>query len=541
MEQHRRASTEQHQRPQELAESNDGEGNPQHIETGASWEKKENSPILETDHNVRNRIEPTVIQDQAIQTRGGVLAQQPGTILSNSSKEDHPNSRFFTDSGRPPIQGKSYNDLRPLTSVDSQASRVGTVGHQSLSEHEESQAVGQSMTANEADDLLPAPQPRFSNQAPKSDYTTNASSQELLARQTPSESVIEEPKGKHATTRSKYQWAIQAPQIGSHSTSTDKRRESRPEYSGAPLTRDVSPPSPLPQRKSEGRPFSFIEFSHNEPPRPLEDYSRRDPSIESFPSQPNVDQDRPPSPISPQQSMIYESNDQHSRSEPAYLGPNQKLNPEVGYNEPGRLSQSFSRPLQDPNLQDHPAFRHEPPYNRHQDPPPRWTGRDISSTHSHASEAQLPAVGPPIPRTNGSTPTSKRGSRSSAFFKSFKSPAESSPPISQQPDSQTGHISSNDAVAQKPKSKRTSLLRSLTGGPKGDLGENTPKNHTSPELVQSPQQAPTMSGISQEETLPAKSQSKYRNRLSRTPQTVDQETQGSGKKKRFSGIGVGWA
>ncbi|KAI4194792.1 MAG: hypothetical protein LQ350_007562 [Teloschistes chrysophthalmus] len=286
--------------------------------------------------------------------------------------------------------------------------------------------------------------------------------------------------------------------------------------------------------QTRARPFSFIQFSQNTTPQPLEDYSHRRPSVDSTPSQLDSEQDVPPSPVSSRQSVV------HEPTQPQMSGPTaHRPDP----------PQPFSRPLQDSSLQGHPGFRQERnataeenmPAQHYPTPIPR---AETVTPRQQVTEYSLEGVGPPpVPRTttNNTSPSSKRGSRSSAFFRSFKNPTETAAPttfVEKHRPNDDRH--QGEPTIRNSKSKRGSLFRSLTKGSKASSSEDAgQRSQESPQPMNTQvNPAPTTDRVSRDE-IPTSMPSKNPNRLSKTAtaKETEQKPQEPGKKKRFSAIG----
>ncbi|KAL8730976.1 MAG: hypothetical protein Q9181_004479 [Wetmoreana brouardii] len=294
------------------------------------------------------------------------------------------------------------------------------------------------------------------------------------------------------------------------------------------------------QDQSRARPFSFIQFPQNASPKPLEDYSRRKPSIESTPSEIDPEQDVPPSPMSCRQSAIDVRRDQPARTDPGHGSADQGFASGDMRRISGSPSRSFSRPFQDSSLQNHPSFRPEHPPTAKDDLPVQHYPAPVPrqepvNPRQQSTEYSLEGVGPPpVPRTTNATSTSKRGSRSSAFFKSFKSPTEStSPALSGEKNGQDDVDRQGEPTMRKTKSKRGSLFRSLTKGSKASSSEDTvQKSQDSPRPANVQKTLEPSADIEERNDIPPKTTSKYRNRLSRNAAPKDIEAKPEPVKKR---------
>lgn len=294
-------------------------------------------------------------------------------------------------------------------------------------------------------------------------------------------------------------------------------------------------------------------------PRPSQDYSMRGPSIDSIPSR--IDPDRPPSPVSPQQSTIREIMDRRGRAGPIHYGLDHDFVPDSDHDGNRRRSRSNSRmnanarPSQDsrrsyePNIHDHPAFRpssdlatqsYSGQIPRDESPIPR----------QQAPEYQLEGVGNSIEWPPESKSRSKRSSRSSAFFKSFAlggSPKVDEPPLPNTMDTQTSSSPVISPAAGEKKGKRTSILRSLTGNSGSGSGSGQSRGNviptkSQPHYAQPAQVVPTQPSQAEDDEFPSRgnsrsASSKFSKRLQRSS-TSGNTDQAGGKKKRFSGFGV---
>lgn len=317
------------------------------------------------------------------------------------------------------------------------------------------------------------------------------------------------------------------------------------------LPSSVSPvPAPTENIRDQPRtrPFSFVQFSQSPAIKPFGEYPRREPSIDSTASKFDPNEDVPPSPMSSGQSMTHTHIDQPNRQDSTHGTGGHALIATDEQASSGPVSQSYPQKHQQSSLQGHPALRREHSHNKGDEALPQlhpapMSRQDPIIPYKEATEYSVEGVGPPpIPRLMDSTSTSKRGSRSSAFFRSFKTtPNDSSSP--QQPsenDGQDGDNSQETNKIRKTKSKRGSLFRSLTGA-KANSGEETPAEPVSvlqPAIVQDDPK-PATEAV-EKNGAPAKGPGKYRNRLSRTATTKLEEQQGPepSKKNRLSAIGV---
>ncbi|KAL8995753.1 MAG: hypothetical protein Q9169_004581 [Polycauliona sp. 2 TL-2023] len=374
-------------------------------------------------------------------------------------------------------------------------------------------------------------------------------------------------RGFNNTTTGSHQRTQSADQDQSTASSVSRSSSGN----SASITPQIAVPAANIRDQPQARPFSFIQFSHNAATKPLDDYSRRRPSVDSLPGRIDPEQDVPPSPISPQYSMVHEPHDLSGKSIPAADGVGFEPSVDGARPRSNIPSRSFSRPFQEPRRETHPAIPREPSPTTGNDLPPQHypapiPRQDPVHPRQQTTEYSIEGVGPPPapqpgPRPTESRSSSKRGSRSSVFFKSFRSPTEStSPPLvgeREEPEDTQRH---DDPTIRKTKSKRSSLFRSLTSGTKSSRGEEPQKQqdvvhptHAGPSDEHPPRpQVPIQATSTQEHrpsdpiivekdnaNPPAKTPSKYRNRLSRPAAAKGQEQPPPepGKKKRFSGLG----
>ena len=302
------------------------------------------------------------------------------------------------------------------------------------------------------------------------------------------------------------------------------------------------------------RPFSFIEYSSKEPAHSSRDFKPREPSIDSRPEE--VHQDRPPSPISPPLSLTKNNLDEyHEVPSNQYESDRDIVSVEDRSTPPNR-HRSFSRPFKSPDIAQHPAFRqdHEPQsLTEASDLPtqfyPAQIGREEALLpRQQGTEYQLEGIGPPPVEPARSKSRSRRSSRNSGFFKNLGNSSKTEiPPVPTGVERQSAilpaPVSTSAAPATDKKSKRASLFRSLTGhnGSGSDRSRESitvqaPGSGTDLQLQSLPK-----SPSADEEDFPTRGKSKkLRNKLQRNSNAGATE-QESGKKKRFSALGVSLA
>ena len=305
---------------------------------------------------------------------------------------------------------------------------------------------------------------------------------------------------------------------------------------------------------SKVRPISPMNESLNPLHQPHE-YLPGSSSMKNMPSRVNAGQ--PPSPVSPwrppEKNEILE---QRGRRGPVHYGIGHDFGPP---SEPERSrSCSYSRQLrdsrrsqdsrssQDPNFREYPAFWQGGPavsgsviplqFNAGQS-----THEEALNSYQQTPQNQLDGIGPPVGRRSESRSRSRRGSRSSAFFKSFVSPSRSEiPPLPNGPDSQASSSAVNPPATDDRWSKRSSIFRSLTrnndNGSGGRLSKETGRPHDS--LTHVAQQAgPDTPRHVGKASYSIDGSSRLSKKLQRASKSAKPE-QDTGQKRRFSAIVV---
>lgn len=308
----------------------------------------------------------------------------------------------------------------------------------------------------------------------------------------------------------------------------------------------LAPPPPTQSREGTqtpdrpvSRPFSFMEVSPDRRSQPKAEILHHAPSIDSNRS------DRPPSPVSPQRSMTRDVSSQHDQAVPSHHDTSQDSVLSDDQRGIVHRPRSFSRPFPDPNLQEHPAFRQEIPSTQ---------GTEFSSDHypaqvphegrlaqQYTAGFQAQGVEPPVVPPSENKTRSRRGSRSSTFFKNFASPARAErPPSANDPEGLFTESPMKNPVPGEVKNKRGSVFRSINSrrestreksGTSIDLPTQLPPPNLSRQFGSVKQQNPVVDSATRSGS------SKARNKLQRasTSAAVEQEP---GKKKRFSALGV---
>lgn len=287
------------------------------------------------------------------------------------------------------------------------------------------------------------------------------------------------------------------------------------------------------------------------PESPSQDHSWRGPSIDSDPGRVNFD--NPPSPLTPRQPITYEAPDVRGPTGPIHYGIDHDFDRPSDTERsrsrspsyPLRLSQD-SRPSLDPNILNHPAFRAVAEGNgmpmQHYHAP--LTREENLTPRPETAEDMLVGDGPNIRRRSGSKSRSRRGSRSSAFFKAFTSPTKSDhPPLPNAPDSQTSSSPRGSPAIGDRRSKRLSFFRPRSGNMGSGSGDSRKETMALDASPQDPftqvahQVGPTTPDRVEEKHPLQDPSSKWSKKLQRASTSAKPEPD-SGKKKRFSAIGV---
>ena len=300
---------------------------------------------------------------------------------------------------------------------------------------------------------------------------------------------------------------------------------------------------------------------------PSQDFSVGRPSIESLSSR--IDLDRPPSPLSPQLPIQMTPEPRGRAVEPVHHGIDHDFGPESDMERARRRSSSFSRPFngpesrrrsQGPDLDEHPAFRQRMPLTG--DPatpegsyPNQLTRDDALMPRPQAPEYALDEGGPPDLPSVETKSRSRRGSRSSAFFKSLtKSFTDSdSPPM---PNSSADHLDGSPTRSSTnidKKSKRSSIFRLRKS--QTDLTQDGAKSNeivaptsaprsrsSSPTQLAAPPAPPKPSPWADDDEFPMRPKQRNSMGLSKKIQrasTAGAKNEEGGKRKqnRFSAIG----
>ena len=465
-----------------------------------------------------------------------------------SPKEIH-TPRSVTSSNQTPTQATFPQGSLPKMSPDTPGPvRNGFIQREDSEEHEVSNSEPQHPGR------LSSPQPRPTTQMPHSPSSQKSSGTDRnapgmgLAKMESSrnsKSTIRNVNGKEATSES----SAKSPNL----RSTDLDRLSRaPERMHALAASEVSSSvADIPNRGTKrysARPSSSTQ-SKLDVPRLSQDYSMRGPSIDGLPG--HIDLDRPPSPVSLHQPNSWAGGDQRDRKGPVHYGLDHDFVPDSDRDRRNRSrSQSRARPLHRSSIDDdaHNDIRGELP-------PSSYSGqisRDQSPMlRQRAPEYQIEGASPSLEWPSENKSRSRRGSRSSAFFKSLAtgtSTKQEEPPLPLSPDHRRTSSPANSPTPAKRNSKRASIFRSLTGNSGSGSASGPSKEHINPNISSSDSRQHIQTVAVQplppaedDEFPPRGNSQSAGNKLSKNLQrasTSSKMEQNGGKKKRFSGIGV---
>lgn len=284
---------------------------------------------------------------------------------------------------------------------------------------------------------------------------------------------------------------------------------------------------------------------------PSQSRSWRGPSIDSDLGRVNLD--HPPSPLTPRQPSNHDASDERGRTGPIHYGIDHDFDRPDDAERSRSHSPSYrrrsqdSRPSLDPNILDHPAFRAVAEGNGMpiEDYHAQLTRKENPTPRQQTAEDMLVGGGPKIGGRSGSKSRSRRGSRSSIFFKAFTSPSKSDRPhLPNASDSQTSSSPRGSPVVGDRRSKRLSIFRPRSGNMEIEGGDGRSKDNMAPDA--SPQDSftqvahqvgPMTSSRFGEDNSSKGASSKWSKKLQRASTSAKPEPD-SGKKKRFSAIGV---
>ena len=309
----------------------------------------------------------------------------------------------------------------------------------------------------------------------------------------------------------------------------------------------VSPPIPL-----------LAPENIHQVPRSSQDYSQRAPDIDVTTGTSNTN--RLPSPAS-QQATIRDLLEQRGRPGPVHYGIDHDFIPRNDQRHVRDRSPSYQGGLEDnvahdsrqslePNTSTDSAFWQSDDSRGGTERSANYYPEQVPDNSGfvqrpRAEQGRADHVGSPTEDRSESKPRSRRGSRGSAFFKSFGKTSEADqPPIPDTSDVQAQHTPVQSPNSRERKGSRASILRSLNRNSGSWNGSGRSKENTTP-TASVPQYLPPGQSYQAtphyaKENSPSRgpnTKSKSDKKLQRASTSVNVE-QDSGKKKRFSAIGV---
>ena len=465
---------------------------------------------------------PTLLKETPLVNSYGGSPKEVQTPRSATSSNKTPTQATFTDAGHPKI---------PATTDGTSIQHLRGGGSSPRPFSQPQSGFPAQVLANNRQGQEPEADPRLSQDS-EGTYHTAGSEDGLAETSSP---TLQNPQNQRASLDTYSQVPINL---------------------HMPLQSEALQSKPLdaPADVQNNRPNSVAYDSLN-PQIPSQDHSWRGPSIDSDLGRTTLE--HPPSPLTPRQPTNYGVSEQRGRSGPIHYGidhdfdrpseteRSQSRSP--SYSRHSRRSQD-SRPSLDPNILEHPAFRAVAEGNGM---PAQFYGRQLTREENfiprqQTAEQMLVGGGPAIGRRSESKSRSRRGSRSSAFFKAFTSPSKSDhPPLPNASDSPASSSPRNSPAIGDRRSKRLSLFRSRSGNFGSGSGNSRSKDVMAPRDA-SPRDSFTQVSRQADPTAPRRTEedpyskgvsSKWSKKLQRASTSVKPEPD-SGKKKRFSAIGV---
>lgn len=319
--------------------------------------------------------------------------------------------------------------------------------------------------------------------------------------------------------------------------------EANPSISTSQPTSGTNTTTPGGEYRNASRPFSFISFGQV----PVGDLTLRGPSLDS--GRGRLYKDLPLTPASSEQSVTKSQ----SRVAPIQKDTNHDSTSHRGQSSGKPRGQSFSRPIHDPHLQEHRAFRQENPEiddsnlpSNHY-PPQARRGEAIIP---QGTEYRLDGIGPPAAEQINKS-GARRSSRGSAFFKRLSIPSAPDVPSLPLPHDRVAPPAESPSklpISQKRKGKRVSLFRSLTGRSGSDSGHSPSVPAAQPAGAQTDQymdtiptqqgQYPSPTGQSINQGSPGGPALRASGKKLQRSSTSSVPEQEKGRKKRFSSLGV---
>lgn len=458
---------------------------------------------------------PTLLKETALANSYVGSPKQVQTPRSATSSNKTPTQATFTDAGHPALPA-----VFPVTTDETGLQHHRGAGSSPRSFSEPQSGFSAQNMANNHQGQEPETEPRFSQDS-EGTFHTAGSGHGLPET---SSSTLQNSQNQEAS-------------LDTYSQVPTNLH--MPHHSEALQTKMSDSLTDVQNHRSDS-----VAYDSLNPQKPSQGHSWRGPSIDSDLGRTTLD--HPPSPLTPRQPINYGASEQRGRTGPIHYGidhdfdrpseTERSRSRSTSYSHGKRRSQD-SRPSLDPNILEHPAFRAVAEGNGM---PPQFYPRQQTAD-------QMLVGGPPtVGKRSESKSRSRRGSRSSAFFKAFTSPSKSDhPPLPNASDSQASSSPRYSPAVGDRRSKGLSLFRSRSGNIASGSGESRGKDNMAPQdasprgpSTQAPRQADPMTPRRAEEDVSSKGvSSKLSKKLQRASTSVKPEAD-SGKKKRFSAIGV---
>ena len=462
---------------------------------------------------------PTFLKETPLANSYVGSPKQVQTPRSATSSNKTPTQATFTDAGHPAIPA-----VFPVTTDQTSFQHHRGAGSSPRSFSEPQSGFSAQNVANDHQGQEPESDPRFSQES-EGTYHTAESGNGLP--ETSSSTRQQHTQNREAS-------------LGTYAqVPTDLHM---PHQSEAVQTKSLDSPTDVQNHRSDS-----VAYNSLSPQNPSQNHSWRGPSINSDLGRTNLD--HPPSPLTPRQPTNNGASEQRGRTGPIHYGidhdfdrpseteRSRSRSPSYSLQSHRKRRSQDSRPSLDPNILEHPAFRAVAEGN----------GMPAQFYPRQETAEQMLVGGPPtVGKRSESKSRSRRGSRSSAFFKAFTSPSKSDhPPLPNASDSQTSSSPRYSPAIGDRRSKGLSLFRSRSGNTASGSGETRGRDNMAPRdasprgsSTQVPRQADPMTPRRAEDDVSSKGvTSKLSKKLQRASTSVKPEPD-SGKKKRFSAIGV---
>lgn len=453
----------------------------------------------------------------------------PFDTSAPSGSDNRANARPGTFSQSVPIYGQE--DMREEITQANNHLNVAVGNASSLPQNNvNSNALQGALQSNDNQEAL-VTTPRTSEDSGATFHTAD-SGEEFQMRQQTGRAVAIPPRSLPHTVRAiAVRTSIRRAETGNRSNSTSQQA------SGASSATNSG------ESNNASRPFSFISFGQV----PVGDLKLRGPSLDN--GRGSLYKDLPSTPASSEQFI----NNSRSQAGPVHHDTNHDFTPEGDQNSGKSRPRSFSRPLQDAKLHDHPAFRQEHAEIDDSNLPSTAYPPQIRREEAmilQGTEYQLEGIGPPSADDINKS-RARRGSRGAAFFKRMSlPPAQDTPPLPHDTEARAPKAPSESPISQVKKGRRVSLFRSLTGRSGSDSGRSPSIPAVQPARAKTdlqqymdklpPSQTQLSSPIVQttNHTPPMRQESSTPSKKLQRSTTSGVSEQEKGKKKRFSSLGV---